>query len=543
MLGLAVGRAWHSECKFAFPVNAMSRRDALPQRSARRSYVDPEEVYEDDPTRAARPSERRGSSRPPRPSAVDASDLADLPVSDPTELEVTRAPRESYVALAELPRMPAQSSRRSRAAVTDVAFEDEVAEDEVTSFVDRPSLVAASELDAQGPESVTTYAVRPSYIARGEQASYSTSELEEVAPSLAGDAIAQSEPLDYAEVSRFLFDDLPSMSTEAPDAEHYGDNGTLLIPPQAGAPESHRSYPRQPAMCIRQDPRPAAPPVQPTRRSRPSFHESEPAAPPPMRRSMPSMAQHDSAPAAPPPMRRSMPSHHSYEAAMQQFQAPRHVIAPMPMSSRRSMPSVHPHDSSAESPWIVPAAPSSRAFRRAPPKPASNGITASTVAAGFVALLAVGVMVSAILFVRSEETPDRTVTSGSAVSTTTFTPVADATENVAPVAVAPPPVIVISSDDIPGLAEVPSPDPRAQTLVPVTPSPVVAPTVAAPTAPPVPASPPIAKPVAATPAVTEAPARAAVSTKKADVGEARKKSGDKSVEDILKELGEQQLLR
>jgi len=474
MPALRADVAWHRECNFAFQVNAMRRRDALPQRSSH---------CQDRLPRAA------------RPSVVAPEDLADL--------EATRAPRESYVALSEPPQMPSMRSRH--ASVARVELEDgEVEADEVTSFVDRTSLVAASELHEQGPESVTTYAVRPSHVAREEAR----------APSL--EEGVQNGPIDYAALSRYLFDD--------------------VAPPH--------EPPRQPLA---------------TRRSRLAIHDDEQA---PVRRSMPSMHPRPAAAASfpqptftpPTPARPPMASYPSYEAAMQQFQPPVHVAPPMPMSSRRSMPSMHPHDSSADGAWIVPAAPSTR--RRAVARPAPPKVTASTVAAAFVALLAVTVMIAAVLFVRSEQDDATTTTSAARMS---FVPVVETPVPTTASTLAPRSVIVISSDDIPAVAEAPvapavtptGAAPPAVAVVQVVPA--VAPNPAAPDLAPAPAKPvvtgpvvtspvvtsPVARSVANAPTPTAAPARtAAAPAKKADA-----KGSDKSVEDLLKELGEEQLRR
>lgn len=582
---------WHPECNFALSVNAMSRRDALPQRSARRSILDLEEVYEDQPTRAARPSviapedlaelahldgRENAETRSARPAFVDPLELD-------AGLGPTRSPRESYVALSELPQMPSSRLAPSPVArisyVATVDLDGEVEEDEVTSFVDRSSMVSASEMDDRGPDSVTTYAVRPSYVARDEQVeslaasdehpSYATSEIEEIDP--ADEQNAESGPIDYAALSRFLFDDVapprrePAPAAETPDAELYADHGTLLIAPENEAP---RSYPRQDAMSVRHDLGPTAEaPVQPlaTRRSRVSIHDAEPG---PMRRSMPSVFPQDLAPAQHPPQqpvrrsmpshppadfaapsfappqpmssRRSMPSHHAYEAAMQQF------AAPQPMSSRRSMPSVHPHDSSA-SPWVVSSAPSTRRGAVGAP-PAPFKITPSVIAAALVALLAVMVMVGGVLFVRSEDRPEPTASAFATTEPTFPSASAVLSPSAPPQAPAAPAVIVISSDDIPVDGEPvvtatttpvarPLPEPVVQ-AAPSAATPVAAPIAAAPppaNAQPVAAPIAIAKPAAAAPASTAA---RAPSTKKADT-----KAGAKSVEDILAELGEEQLRR
>jgi len=666
--------AWHPECNFALLVNAMSRRDALPQRSARRSYVDPNEVDEDQPTRTAA-----------RRSIVAPEDLAELAhlggrddvaphaahrddVNDPT-----RSPRESSVALAELPQLasddrstrvgPEPAPRRSYVAAVEC---DEVVEDDVTSFLDRPSPPAEAEAHDDAPDSVTTYAARPSYVAREEQRdpvpsgellatseleavasderpshAYASSELEEIA------AAAPNEERDYEALSRYLFDDI-APANEAPppvpDGALYADYDRPLLPPEEEVPTS---YPRQPARCIRHEldapVQASLPPLAP-RGSRPSIHDGDaprmharrrsmpshqpvehvtpafaPPQPMPAPRAMPSyhpvdaaapgfappqpmpahrtMPSHhpveDVAPAlAPPqPARRAMPSHHpvedvapalapprpmparrtvpshhpvgdvapelappqparrampSYHPA-DTFAAPASLQRPMPshpsfylpMSSRRSMPSMHPHDSSAESPWVLTAGPSTR--RGAPITAATPfRVTPSMLAVVFVALLAATVTVAAVLFVRTDDradaiaiTPPPAALSEPVVQSAPAQMTTLATAPRAP-AVAPPPMIVISSDDFAPIAA-----DHPATAAPRTVAPAAAPATAAPGS--TPATSP-ATPAAAL-AAKPAPAPVTAPAPRTNASPGTKKSGAKSVEDILDELGEEQLRR
>ena len=160
----------------------MSRRDALQrsprlsspsleERDARRSRADAarhiavetwalDEVYENEPTRAAHPSHVA---------------LSEVPGSDE---KVTRSTRESYVALSELPQIGSRgmaSHASEHAVVADAPWSleehgydgmaDELGSsevEEVTTFVVRPSYVAGSELDSVTVGSpVTTVADSP----------------------------------------------------------------------------------------------------------------------------------------------------------------------------------------------------------------------------------------------------------------------------------------------------------------------------------------------------------------------------------------------
>ena len=194
---------------------------------------------------------------------------------------------------------------------------------------------------------------------------------------------------------------------------------------------------------------------------------------------------------------------------------------------------MHPHDSSVDSPWVVPAMPTSR--RSMPAvihrQPAPFKVTLSTVAAAAIAILAVGVMVAGILFVRSDDGSD-SITTASAPTQAMNLPAVSPAREALPSA---PPVIVVGDAPLPPLtitaAEPAAPAmataPAAAVAVAKPVMPVVAPTVVAakPTA-----VVPVARPVAAAP-IAAAP-RAATA-----------KKGDKSVEDILNELGEEQLRR
>ncbi len=489
---------WHPECNFALQVNTMSRRDALPQRSA--LYVDPEEVYEDQPTRAERPSYVDEPTRSPRESYVALSELPNIASSSPmsapyedspTRIAPARAAKISYVAPIELER--------------DFDREEEDYDDEVTSFVDRSSLIAASELE-QVEE---------------------VEEVEEIEHSM-HEPLA-SGPADYEALSRYLFDDIASVNEAlpppVPETELHAENGTLLLAPQEEPPTSYR---RHPAMCIRtelharteHDMQPRAPqpppPVLATRRSRYSMHDAEQSSPAP-------------AFSARPPMR----SHHAFEMG----------AYPPPMSSRRSMPSVHPHDSSAESPWIIPAVPSTR--RRAElPAPAPFQVTPSLLASAFVGLLAITVMVAGVLFVRSDDRA-RTTTSTASAPVPSYAAISaaaaeSATNAMRPYAAPPPSVIVISSDDVAPFPSDAPVTPRAVATTVIAPAPLAPQAAVVPSAP-VEAQPvmiaPTAKPAAAPPAAAPPTARP-VATKKSDG-----KVGAKSVEDILNELGEEQLRR
>jgi hypothetical protein len=148
-------------------------------------------------------------------------------------------------------------------------------------------------------------------------------------------------------------------------------------------------------------------------------------------------------------------------------------------------------------------------------QPAPFKLTLSMVAAAMVAVLAFGVMVAGILFVRSDDRSDSMSTANPVQAMNL--PSASTAIQVTPSA---PPVIVIGDAPLPPVS-IPAASAAAPVIVakPVTPvaaAPVVA--VARPTTPAAPVAP---APRAATP----------------------KKSGNKSVEDILNELGEEQLRR
>ena len=311
--------------------------------------------------------------------------------------------------------------------------------------------------------------------------------------------------------------------------------------------------------------------VQPARRSMPSVHSHDVSGSvQSARRSMPSMHPHDVAAAMQsvhplavvtpiPSMRRSMHPHdvgapmHSMRRSMHSMH-PHDVAAPMP-SMRRSMPSMHPHDSSAESPWIVTMGPSTS--RRGAPlaQPAPSKVTASSVAAAMIALLAIGVMVAGVLFVHSDDS-DGVRSKTSAAQLDVPSPVAVPTEPALPPVTRPTTITITAPEDAP-----PALAPTAVMLVPSSPAAVAAPpvqvgagsetvatpapVVAAQVVPAVNPAPIAAAPKPHAPSVAPAAPQAAARTtssappaKKADT-----KAGAKSVEDILSELGEEQLRR
>ncbi|MBX3198407.1 MAG: hypothetical protein KF894_09775, partial [Labilithrix sp.] len=339
----------------------MSRRDHL-HRSRRSSsyaeppFVDPEEIDEGDPTRAG------------LPSCVDAADLASLAAFSGYEDEPTQAPRpsqiellargaqdsaddptrsahESYVALSELADAPAFDPRGSdagwspeaaaaayeRGLMEDALLDGEIEQDEVTSFVDRASLVAASELDGRaddGPDSVTVF--RASCVAPEALGSHGSAE------DAQGEALADAASRGHYAAGialEALFDDDEDVVSSAGYPAYAMSQGGEVSPyaptesvasqrPHAAAPH----FVREDAAPQLLPPPPEAPPA--ARRSTPSAYEITSS--PSMRRSMhPAHALEIPAPPVPPTPAASI----------------RRSLAPVPVpptTGRRSMHSVHP---------------------------------------------------------------------------------------------------------------------------------------------------------------------------------------------------------
>lgn len=560
------------------------------------------------------------ATRSPRQSRVDLAELYAEEVSYDDEdnaethalatpshdLSPTRSPRESYVALNELPSL-------SRPRTSQIA-EDEAA----TEYVSPPSALSArrsyvasgeilrdsSETNAYQPstESITSYAIPRKSQARIPAAPVLDSrftgviesdEIEEVsyAHEASNDAYAQayeeqayeehapdelrtdenhaaqqeyvpgaSGPLDYDALKRYLFDEPASAPPPRRSAPSYPQpempvtDGTLDIGTyernernarfQTPAPKpvatirgGFLAQPQQqhaPAAFAPTDIDLNATPVKPlqpfAKRRMPSMPQAMPeraqlaravdAVRETLAQSFAAREQRDLHVSTPPmPMRAPYGSRPAFQPA------PAPNYDPYASSSQP----IPPSPSSVDSPWIIPTGPSSTR-RRSSDVPTHRSsaktlrLTLTMLAAAIVTLMTAGIIIAAVLIVRDE--PKK----ANAASNAPSIPVPVAVEeNPAPLpapttmVIAPPP-----SMDLPPVTEA-SPA-KAKT---------VAPAAAAP------ASEPKAKstPVAAAPSANPSPATATSGATAKGAKPSTANGKPKSVEQILDELGEEQLKR
>jgi hypothetical protein len=517
-------------------------------RSARESYV------------ALEGLERSGARRA---SGVAASEIARRSFVAPAEIEGDRSPamrarRQSFVDPSELIATPARPSFASAASARDVR----ASAPEIPPPSPRRSQIPRSErpVSAPGPLPAppTPRASRHSYVASSERGEFASSvdadevttyrpisqrpaalsqpvgestyapviestEIEEVAAA----PEERSRPVDYDALKRYLFDDVPPSSPQAAAMSPEDRSVSMQTPVAAIGPRAtHKAF------------RPAMHSIHPNRAEiAPAARISHNAFRPQMHSQMPAPASTPNpttAPLAPAPFAPfgSVPaaariSHNAFRPQM-------------PMNAPVQQ------DSYVDSSWIVPTPPfpsNAQPMRET----ATFKVTLSFVAAAMTAVAALAVMIGAILFIRSEDAPTAPTTTvahapaaaemlpKAAMPVQTSTPVqtplaapvqtATAEKVAAPEKIAPTEKVVVS-------AKVADAKPSETKLVETKPA--------------------EAKPVETKPATKkkapavaqsddddeEAPAPAPKPAKKAS-----KTAADKSVEQMLAELGEEQLRR
>jgi hypothetical protein len=556
----------------------MNRRDAL-QRAPRLSVVDPGEV--EAPVSHAPHAHVHGRSSYIAPEERDSrAPRVRPPLVAPSELESyddqpTRSPRESYVALEELGQLDHAGTHRPLSRVDLAPLEAVLpsgrpaSSDSVTSFhVARPSHHGLDN------ESVTSFhAARPSYVAVCEsdadvfglcpnqwgdpthpQGSASPTLVQVFAPTAeltqafgeleSADVLAvesqsmaavydrgsnnrmsrpaqagveplsaEVEPLDLDALRRYLFDDAPAaepvhaepMDTRArvsqppaalsrrrassPAIEELGSGGTPINPILPRLAEIQQVIAQRqrmsmlPAHEVGDLPMPSVGPT--VRSAMSSFHGRPP-------------------PSFPPPA-----------SASHAFSAPT-PSCPVPSFTPSIAPDSQMPDSGFNA-WALPA--SVRRPSQRPPE--SFKLTLTAVFVGMTAVITLAVLVLAIAFVTTDNKPDHST------ATATSEAVPSSTILITPPPAPPPPVV--SSDDVaPQLAPPPRKDAKP-----------------APVATPVPA-----RVEATTPAPVRAKVEKAEKVEKSDKTESPKREKaskptttpkEKSVEQMLLELGEEQL--
>ena len=354
-------------------IDAAELEGSPAMRARRQSYVDASELIAT-PQRPSfvTPSERR--------SRVERSEAA-IPTPGPIPSPPTpRASRHSYVASSE------------RADFASSAPHADADADEVTSYRERPQ--------SQRPQS--QHAVRESTYAPA----IASSEIEEVVATPA--PVERNRPVDYEALKHYLFDDVPADSPEAAAMSREDRSVSMQTPVATFAPRAtHKAF--RPAMhSIRPEIAPAArishhafrpstAPASPVPSPMPQAVSPVPSPMPAMMQPQPSVA-----PAA-------RVSHHAFRPPM--MTGPQLMAMPQPMSApQQRMSAPQPmsapvqQDSYIDSSWIVPTPP----FPSSTPparEPGTFKLTLSFVAAAVTAVAALTVMIGAILFVRSEDTP------------------------------------------------------------------------------------------------------------------------------------------
>lgn len=579
-------------------------RESEPTRAARPSYVSPSDlaglaVFSSDPdaeTRAPRAS--HVASRELEPFARDSDEKATrsaresyVALSELRQMPVCDRARGSVEAFAD------EVVEDEVTAFVDRSSDEQRADgpDSVTTFAVRPSYVAHDELamseehlayatseieelaepfDFAPPIPSGSFKSRPDYEALARYL------FDDMPPPAGGADVLAPEPPPAS------YPRQPVACIRQPMPSRLATDETPVQPLAIGTHRSRMSiHDSAPEPTPSDTSTPSVPPA-PMRRPMHSIHPDDVAAMQPMRRSTHSIHPENVATMQPvhphdvsasvQPARRSMPSVHPHDGAapmqsvhpiaivtpipsMRRSMHPHDVAAPMP-SMRRSMPSMHPHDSSAESPWIVTMGPSSS--RRGVPlaQPAPAKITASFVAAAMIALLAVGVMVAGVLFVHSDDS-DRARSKASAAQLDVPSPVAAPTEPALPPVTRPTTITINAPEDAPPALAPAAFPPSPVLLAPSSPAAFVAPPVqdvagsetattpapivAAPAVPAAKAAPIAAAPKPLAPSVAPAaPQPVARTTSPAPPAKkAETNAGAKSVEDILSELGEEQLRR